>query len=122
MAGNLKFDQLKKAVKGGSIDTVVVAMVDMQGRLIGKRFHAQFFVDGGHEETHACDYLLANDIDMEPVPGYSAASWEKGYGDFVLKPDMSTLRLMPWLEAPRSFWPMCSTIIITICRIRRAAC
>ena len=78
-------------MKGGDIDTVVVAMVDMQGRLIGKRFHAQFFVDGGHEETHACDYLLANDIDMEPVPGYAAASWEKGYGDFVLKPDMSTL-------------------------------
>src|SRR3982751_2883774 len=97
MPGNLKFDQLKKAVKAGDIDTVVVAMVDMQGRLIGKRFHAQFFVDGGHEETHACDYLLAHDIDMEPVPGYSAASWEKGYGDFVLKPDMSTLRLTPWL-------------------------
>jgi len=97
MAGNLKFDQLKKAVKSGAIDTVVVAMVDMQGRLIGKRFHAQFFVDGGHEETHACDYLLANDIDMEPVPGYSVASWEKGYGDFVLKPDMSTLRLTPWI-------------------------
>ena len=94
----LSFDQLKKAVKKGDIDTVVVAMVDMQGRLVGKRFHAQFFVDGGHEETHACDYLLANDIDMEPVPGYAAASWEKGYGDFVLKPDMSTLRLTPWLE------------------------
>ncbi len=84
MAGNLSFDQLKKAVRSGGIDTVVVAMVDMQGRLIGKRFHAQFFVDGGHEETHACDYLLANDIDMEPVPGYAAASWDKGYGDFVL--------------------------------------
>ncbi|MBZ0147005.1 MAG: glutamine synthetase family protein [Pseudorhodoplanes sp.] len=98
MAGNLSFDQLKKAVKSGNIDTVVVAMVDMQGRLVGKRFHAQFFVDGGHEETHACDYLLANDIDMEPVPGYAAASWEKGYGDFVLKPDMSTLRRLPWLE------------------------
>jgi glutamine synthetase len=98
MPGNLSFDQLKKAVQDGAIDTVVVAMVDMQGRLIGKRFHAQFFVDGGYEETHACDYLLANDIDMEPVPGYSAASWEKGYGDFVLKPDMSTLRRIPWLE------------------------
>ena len=50
----------------------------MQGRLIGKRFQAEYFVDGAHEETHGCDYLLANDIDMEPVPGYAAASWEKG--------------------------------------------
>ena len=98
-------------------------MVDMQGRLIGKRFHAQFFVDGGHEETHACDYLLANDIDMEPVPGYSAASWEKGYGDFVLKPDMSTLRLDAVARRHRArVWPTCSIIITTICRIRRAGC
>src|SRR5262245_49189689 len=98
MAGNLSFDELKKAVRAGTIDTVVVAMVDMQGRLVGKRFHAAYFVDGAHEETHACDYLLANDIDMEPVPGYAAASWEKGYGDFVLRPDMTTLRRLPWLE------------------------
>ena len=98
MAGNLSFGDLKKAVSGGTIDTVIVAMVDMQGRLIGKRFHAAYFVDSGYAETHACDYLLANDIDMEPVPGYAAASWEKGYGDFVLKPDLSTLRRIPWLD------------------------
>jgi glutamine synthetase len=98
MAGKLAFDDLKKAVKGGIIDTVVVAMADMQGRLIGKRFEGNYFVDGAYEETHACDYLLANDIDMEPVPGYAAASWEKGYGDFVLKPDLKTIRLQPWLD------------------------
>ena len=98
MAGNLGFDELKAAVKAGTIDTVLVAMVDMQGRLIGKRFQAEYFVDGAHEETHGCDYLLANDIDMEPVPGYAAASWDKGYGDFVLKPDLATLRRVPWLE------------------------
>ena len=98
MPGNLKFDQLKKAVADGAIDTVVVALVDMQGRLIGKRFHAPYFVEVAHDETHGCDYLLADDIDMEPVPGYAAASWEKGYGDFVMKPDMATLRLTPWLE------------------------
>jgi glutamine synthetase len=97
MTGMLDFDTLKTAVASGEIDTVLVCMVDMQGRLIGKRFHGEFFVNGGHEETHACDYLLADDIDMEPVPGYKAASWEKGYGDFVLKPDMSTLRRLPWL-------------------------
>jgi glutamine synthetase len=69
----------------------------MQGRLVGKRFQAQFFLDGGHEETHGCNYLLANDIDMEPVPGYASSSWERGYGDFVMVPDLTTLRLTPWL-------------------------
>lgn len=98
MAGNLTFDQLKKAVAAGEIDTVLVAIIDMQGRLIGKRFQAEFFIESGHEETHGCDYLLANDIDMEPVPGYAVANWEKGYGDFVMKPDMATLRRIPWLD------------------------
>jgi glutamine synthetase len=98
MAGNLTFDQLKKAVGGGEIDTVVAAFVDMQGRLIGKRFQAEHFLESAHEETHGCDYLLADDIDMEPVPGYAVANWEKGYGDFVLKPDMATLGRIPWLE------------------------
>jgi glutamine synthetase len=98
MTGNLTFDELRAAVKAGNIDTVLACMVDMQGRLIGKRFHAPYFVEGAHEETHGCDYLLANDIDMEPVPGYQASSWERGYGDFVLKPDLGTLRRIPWLD------------------------
>lgn len=98
MSGMLTFDDLKGLVSKGDIDTVLVCMVDMQGRLIGKRFQAEFFVDAGHGETHACDYLLANDIDMEPVPGYQAASWDKGYGDFTMQPDLSTLRRIPWLE------------------------
>lgn len=96
MSGLLTLDTLRKAVAGGEIDTVIVALVDMAGQLIGKRFHAQFFIDSAHAETHACNYLLANDIDMEPVPGYAAASWAQGYGDFVLKPDMATLRVLPW--------------------------
>ena len=99
MAGNLDFEELKSAVRAGSVDTVLACMVDMQGRLIGKRFQAQYFVDGAHEETHGCDYLLANDIDMEPVPGYAVANWQKGYGDFVMKPDLTTLRQIPWLPA-----------------------
>jgi len=99
MAGNLTFDALKAAVADGSIDTVVVAMTDMAGQLIGKRFHARHFVESAYEETHGCNYLLANDIDMEPVPGYAAASWSQGYGDFVLKPDLATLRVIPWLPA-----------------------
>lgn len=98
MNGMLTLDQLKAEVAAGRIDTVVVAFTDMAGQLIGKRFHAQFFVDGAHDETHACNYLLADDIDMEPVPGYAAASWMQGYGDFVLKPDLATLRRIPWLE------------------------
>ena len=97
MAGLLTLEALNDAVNSGQIDTVLVCFPDMQGRLIGKRFHAQFFVDGGYKETHACDYLLANDIDMEPVPGYDASSWQRGYGDFVMKPDLATLRLTPWL-------------------------
>ena len=95
--GMLSLDQLRAEVTAGTIDTVVAAMVDLQGRLVGKRFHAKYFVDGGHEETHGCNYLLGVDIEMEPVPGYKATSWEKGYGDFVLKPDMKTLRRTPWL-------------------------
>jgi glutamine synthetase len=98
MAGNLSFDELKKEIAAGVIDTVLACAVDMQGRLVGKRFLASFFADSAHDETHGCNYLLANDIDMEPVPGYKAASWDKGYGDFVMKPDMSTLRRIPWLE------------------------
>jgi glutamine synthetase len=95
--GMMTLNELKAEVKAGTIDTVVAALVDMQGRLIGKRFQAQYFVDGAYEETHGCNYLLGVDIEMEPVPGYKATSWEKGYGDFVLKPDMSTLRRTPWL-------------------------
>jgi glutamine synthetase len=98
MSANLTLDALKTDVAAGRIDTVLVAMVDMQGRLIGKRFQAEYFLDSARHETHGCDYLLANDIDMEPVPGYAAASWDKGYGDFVMKPDLGTLRRIPWLE------------------------
>ena len=95
--GMLTLDDLKREIAAGTIDTVIAAMVDLQGRLVGKRFHGQFFADGGHEETHGCNYLLGVDIEMEPVPGYKATSWERGYGDFVLKPDMATLRRIPWL-------------------------
>ncbi|WP_196258120.1 glutamine synthetase family protein [Pelagibacterium limicola] len=91
-------DALKADIGAGTIDTVLVCFPDMQGRLIGKRFQAEFFLEGALEETHGCDYLLANDIDMEPVPGYSAANWEKGYGDFVMVPDLGTLMKAAWLE------------------------
>ena len=99
MAGLLSLKELQAASDAGEIDTVVACFPDMQGRLIGKRFQAGFFLEGAYEETHGCDYLLADDIDMEPVPGYAVASWERGYGDFIMKPDLSTLRRIPWLPA-----------------------
>lgn len=95
MPANLTMTALKTAVKSGEIDTVAVALVDMQGRLMGKRFHAQHFLDA-HDETHCCIYLLATDYEMFTVPGYDAASWQKGYGDYVMRPDLSTLRRLPW--------------------------
>lgn len=99
MAGNLTLDSLRGLVEKGEIDTVLACIVDMQGRLIGKRFHAQHFIDGGYEETHGCNYLLAVDVEMSTVPGYKFANWESGYGDHVHKPDLETLRLVPWLPA-----------------------
>lgn len=97
MPGNLSFAELKKAVHEGEIDTVLTCIVDMQGRLQGKRFHAVHFVESAYEETHCCNYLLATDIEMTTVQGYEATGWKKGYGDYVMKPDLSTLRRIPWL-------------------------
>ena len=98
MAGNLDLDTLRQEVAAGAIDTVLVCFVDMQGRLIGKRVTGHYFLEQAFDEMHACDYLLAVDIEMEPVPGYQASSWELGYGDFTIKTDLSTLRRIPWLE------------------------
>ena len=98
MTGNLTFKDLELAVTDGSIDTVLVCMVDMQGRLMGKRFHAKHFISEGHKETHCCDYLLATDLEMGTPDGYAATSWEDGYGDYTMKPDLTTLRKTPWLD------------------------
>jgi glutamine synthetase len=98
MKGLLTLDALHAAIADGAIDTVIVAFVDLFGRPMGKRFHAEHFAAAAWEESHACNYLLANDIDMEPVPGYRAANWADGYGDFVMKPDLATLRAVPWLD------------------------
>jgi len=91
-------ETLKEAVEKGEIDTVITAMPDMQGRLMGKRFQAEFFVEQAWEETHCCNYLLATDFEMETVSGYKSTSWAAGYGDYIMKPDFSTLRVLPWLE------------------------
>jgi glutamine synthetase len=93
----MTLDQLRAAVERGEIDTVVIALCDMQGRLQGKRVTAAHFLDDVADHgAEACNYLLAVDVDMNTVGGYEMASWDRGYGDFELKPDLSTLRPLPW--------------------------
>ena len=98
MLGNLTLEALRQAADEGEIDTVLVCMVDMQGRLMGKRMHVAHFLASGHQETHCCNYLLATDLPMQTVEGYAATSWSAGYGDYTLRPDLATLRRVPWLE------------------------
>jgi len=95
--GLISLGQLRSAVGAGEIDTVVLAFTDMQGRLAGKRLSAEFFLDEVAEHhSEGCNYLLAVDVDMNTVDGYAMSSWDRGYGDFVMVPDMGTLRRVPW--------------------------
>ncbi|MER8067779.1 glutamine synthetase family protein [Streptomyces sp. NPDC094034] len=95
----LRVEELRVLVEGGEIDTVVLAFPDMQGRLQGKRFAARFFLDDVLEHgTEGCNYLLAVDTEMNTVDGYAMSSWDRGYGDFAMRPDLSTLRRVPWNE------------------------
>jgi len=97
-SGNLTNDELGALISKGEIDTVIVAFCDMQGRLVGKRTSARLFQeDIAAHGAEACNYLLAVDVEMNTVDGYAISSWETGYGDMVLKPDLDTLRLIPWL-------------------------
>ena len=96
----MDLEELDVSVDNGSIDTVLLALTDMQGRLQGKRLHGRYFMDevatGGSE---GCNYLLAVDVDMNTVDGYAMSSWSSGYGDFVMRPDFATLRRVPWQPA-----------------------
>ena len=95
----MKLEELREEVAQRAIDTVVLAFTDMQGRLMGKRLVARHFVDHVAEHgAEGCNYLLAVDVDMTPVEGFAMASWERGYGDFVMRPDLGTLRRVPWQE------------------------
>ncbi len=98
MHGLLTLDTLKDQVSAGDVDTVLACIVDMQGRLMGKRFHAVHFIKGAWEETHCCNYLLATDLEMATPDGYAASGWQQGYGDYIMKPDLETLRDVPWLD------------------------
>jgi glutamine synthetase len=97
-SGPLTIGELRRRITNGDVDTVVVAFTDMQGRLQGKRIHAQFFLDHVLENgTEGCNYLMAVDVDMNTVDGYAISSWSTGYGDMEFVLDLSTLRLTPWL-------------------------
>ncbi len=96
--GMLTLDELSQRVALGDIETVVLAFTDLYGRPMGKRFDADFFLESvAAHGTHACDYLFTVDMEMEPIPGYTFANWELGYGDVHLVPDMATLRVASWL-------------------------
>jgi glutamine synthetase len=98
-AGMLSVDELRTEAEAGTIDTVVAAFTDMQGRLFGKRIQVEFFLDEVLEHPiEGCNYLLALDMEMDPIPGYEMANWESGYGDFAIVPDVQTLRRIPWLD------------------------
>src|SRR5690606_15467658 len=97
--GFLTVDELRQEVAAGLIDTVLLAVADMQGRLQGKRLSARHFLDEVlHHGSEGCNYLLAVDVDMNTVGGYAMSSWDRGYGDYVMRPDLSTLRRVPWQE------------------------
>jgi glutamine synthetase len=97
--GMLTLEQLREDVEAGGIDTVLTAFTDMQGRLVGKRVDGEFFLeDAASHGIEGCNYLLALEMEMDPVPGYRMANWELGYGDFHLVPDIGTLRRIPWLD------------------------
>jgi glutamine synthetase len=97
--GMLTRETLARKIRAGEIETVLLVFTDHYGRFMGKRLDADFFLEEAAKQgTHACDYLLTVDMEMEPVPGYRFANWEKGYGDFHLVPDFATLRIADWLE------------------------
>jgi glutamine synthetase len=98
-AGMLSVDDLRSEADAGTIDTVVTAFTDMQGRLFGKRIQVEYFLDEVIDHgVEGCNYLLALDMEMDPVPGYEMANWEGGYGDFGIAPDMASMRRIPWLD------------------------
>ena len=113
--GMLSLDGLRAETQTGAIDTVLAAFTDMQGRLMGKRIEVSYFLDEVvRHGIEGCNYLLALDMEMDPVPGYEMANWEKGYGDFAITPDLATLRRIPWLD--RTALVLCDIVNTTVRR------
>ena len=99
LTGMLDLETLRRAASDGQIETVAVGFTDHYGRLLGKRFDVDYFLEVAADDgTHACDYLLTVDMEMNPVSGYQSAHWDLGYGDFHLVPDLSTLRVAAWAD------------------------
>src|SRR5689334_2783167 len=93
----LDLDALRRLIHSGQVDTIITAFPDTYGRLVGKRLTGEYFLDHCAEAgTHGCNYLLTVNLAMDPLEGFQLASWDRGYGDFAMKPDLSTLRLLPW--------------------------
>ncbi|WP_201258077.1 type I glutamate--ammonia ligase [Piscirickettsia litoralis] len=98
-SGMLTLEQLKAQATNNEVNTVLVVFTDQYGRFLGKRLDVDFFLESALEKgVGACNYLLTTDMQMNPMPGYDYANWQKGYGDFVLVPDLLTLRLASWLD------------------------
>lgn len=95
---SISFKELKAKILSKEIDTVLVSLSDMQGRLVGKRVTGKAFLDYVHKETHFCNYLYTVDFDMYTVPGFKSSSWDTGYGDMTVIPDQNTIKILPWLE------------------------
>src|SRR5688572_21164191 len=97
---SLELETLRQKVRGGEIDTVLTVFPDTYGRLVGKRLTGHYFIDHCVESgTHGCNYLLTVNLEMDPLEGFKMASWERGYGDFAMTPDLSTLRVLPWQKS-----------------------
>ena len=115
--GMLTLDELRTLVDAGEIDTVTVAITDVQGRLQGKLLGAEYFINEvAHHSSEGCNYLLAVDVEMNTVEGYAISSWASGYGDLVMRPDLSTLRLTPWqpgaaLVMRHVLWPSGAPVV-----------
>jgi glutamine synthetase len=96
--GRITLDELRERIRTGEIDTVISALTDQQGRMMGKRVTGDFFLEHAHHGTHFCTYLLGTDMEMSTPDGYRLMNWETGYGDWLADPDWETLRVIPWLE------------------------
>jgi glutamine synthetase len=107
--GRFDREELERAIDADEIETVLAVFPDYYGRLLGKRFVGRFFREAVADHgMHACDYLLACDMEMDPVPGYQFASWESGYGDFQCVPDWGTARRAAWL--PKTALVLCDLV------------
>ena len=110
--GRLARDELLDLIRSGDIDTIILAITDMQGRLQGKRLDATYFADEiGDAPVEGCSYMLASDVDMRTVDGFALTSWDRGYGDLAFQPDFSTIRSVPWHDKTAIIFADVETVV-----------